>query len=99
MSAGRKPLTGAQQDSAWKLARTHGLMVLEQGTQAFDNALFAFCAALRDQHRKEHVNACRNTVAEVMRQPAHAFSQEARAALLAAHDAVMALDPPTAGDA
>lgn len=51
MSAGRKPLSVAQQAAAWKLARTHQLMLLEQGTCAFDDALFEFCAdLLADEH-------------------------------------------------
>ena len=46
MKAGRKPLTGAQQNVAWDLARKHGLLLIEQGTNAFDAALFAFCSDL-----------------------------------------------------
>ena len=46
MSRGCKPLTGAQQKVAWGLARKHGLMFIEQGTNAFDAALFAFCSDL-----------------------------------------------------
>lgn len=52
MTEGRKPLTGAQQDAAWKLARKHGLMLLEQGSQKFDEALFAFCADLLAEHNE-----------------------------------------------
>lgn len=48
MSAGQKPLTGAQKDAVWKLARTHGLMLLEQGSQKFDEALFAFASDVAD---------------------------------------------------
>lgn len=48
MSGGRNPLTGEQQTAVWKLARTHGLMLLEQGSQKFDDALFAFAADVAD---------------------------------------------------
>lgn len=93
MSEGRKPLTGAQQDAAWKLARKHGLMLLEQGSQKFDEALFAFCAELRSQHYTEQAEACRIAITELMRSHLHAGSISARAALLAAHDAAESLKP------
>lgn len=48
MSEGRTPLTEAQRQSVWKLARTHGLMLLDQGSQKFDEALFAFAADAAD---------------------------------------------------
>jgi hypothetical protein len=44
MSAGAKPLTGPQQEAVWKLAQKHQILLLEQGTQTFDEALFAFTA-------------------------------------------------------
>ena len=93
MNAGRKPLTGVEQEAAWKLARKHSLMLLEQGTQSFDEALFAFCADLRAQHYTEQAEACRIAITELMRSHLHAGSISARAALLAAHDAAEALKP------
>ena len=48
MSEGRKPLTGAQKDAVWKLARKCELMLLEQGSQKFDEALFAFASEVAD---------------------------------------------------
>lgn len=93
MSEGRKPLTGTQQDAAWKLAQKHGLLMLEQGTQTFDDALFAFCADLRALHYTEQAEACKLAVADLMRAHRHAGSYSARYALLEATEAVEALKP------
>lgn len=98
MSEGRKPLALAQKDAAWKLARKHGLMLLEQGTKTFDEALFAFCADLRAQHYTEQAEACCIAISDLMRSHLHAGSISSIAALMAAHDAAEALKPANAAD-
>ena len=44
MSAGARLLTDPQKEAVWELAQKHQLLLLEQGTQTFDEALFAFTA-------------------------------------------------------
>lgn len=76
MSEGRKPLTGAQQQAVWKMARAHGLMFLDQGSQKFDEALFVFAANAADLLSPAQEEIADELEHERMRRALHDIAEE-----------------------
>jgi hypothetical protein len=89
VSGGSKPITGAEKDVAWKLAQKHSLLFLEQGTQTFDDALFAFCADMlqafgEDGQRSRWLVECKHVPWGQVIDAAHAAEHGLDAAIDAA---------------